>query len=75
MSRDVSNERSISLSEAAKLLPTRPHLSTLCRWSSVGVRGVRLESTLIGGRRVTTKESVDRFLRSLNGSGKTKCSK
>ena len=61
MSIDISSERLLSLTEAAKSLPGRPHLSSIFRWLTRGVRGVRLESTLVGGRRYTSQEALARF--------------
>lgn len=62
MSIDRLTETLLSLSEAAKILPGTPHLSTLHRWRLRGVRGVKLETCLVGGRRYTSVEAVDRFL-------------
>lgn len=40
----------------------RPHLSTVLRWSQRRNRyGIKLESWLIGGRRVTSVEAVRRY--------------
>lgn len=66
---DVSVERPITFNEAARYLPEdrRPNFSTWWRWSTAGVRGVRLETILIGGRRYTTAQAVERFIASSNG--------
>jgi hypothetical protein len=61
MSIEPSNENLVSLSTAANSLPGRPHVSTLWRWTQRGIRGIRLETTLIGGRRYTSDEALDRF--------------
>ena len=58
---DIHTERIISFHDAAKSFPGRPNLSTLHRWRLAGVRGVRLETLLIGGRRVTSAEALQRF--------------
>jgi hypothetical protein len=42
----------------------RVHLSTVLRWAQRGSRGVRLESRVLGGRRLTSVESVHRFMES-----------
>ena len=42
-------------------------LCVLYRYADRGVRGVRLESARVGGRRVTTSEAVCQFVRRLNG--------
>lgn len=64
---DIRNETVLSLSDAAKSLPSidgkRPHISTLWRWHRHGVgRGkIRLECTWVGGRLVTSREALQRF--------------
>lgn len=40
---------------------------TAWRWALRGVRGVKLESYVLGGRRFTTREACERFLAALNG--------
>ena len=50
------------LTDAAKLLPNRPHASTLFRWHRRGVRGVRLETILLAGRRYTTRDALEQFI-------------
>ena len=45
----------VELKELAKSLPGRPHLSSIYRWSSSGLRGVRLETFKLGGRRYTSR--------------------
>ena len=50
-----------SLREAAKLLPGRPHISTLHRWRTRGVHGVKLATVKIGGRRMVEASSLDQF--------------
>jgi hypothetical protein len=57
---------------AARRLPSlragRPVApSTLWRWASVGVRGVRLETVCVGGVRCTSVEALQRFIRELSG--------
>ena len=58
---DFQKEHLRTLSEAARLLPGRPHVSTLHRWARRGVKGVRLDTVRIGGRRYTSIEAVQRF--------------
>ena len=55
-------EKLMTLTEAAKITPSRPHVSTLTRWTKKGVRGVRLASLLCGGKRMTSREEIVRFL-------------
>ncbi|MCC9608553.1 DUF1580 domain-containing protein [Blastopirellula sp. JC732] len=61
MSIEISSESLLSFAEAARRLPGRPNISTLHRWRLHGIRGVKLESALIGGRRYTSVEALERF--------------
>lgn len=58
---DPSNETLLTFRQATQLLPGRPHISTVHRWRFRGVRGIRLETCLIGGRRYTSREALERF--------------
>ena len=67
---DVGAETLISLADASRLLPARragkkPHVSCLYRWTTVGCRGVVLESVQIGGTRCTSREALERFFSAL----------
>ena len=55
-------ENMISLVEAARSLPGRPHASSLYRWCRKGVRGVKLQTWLVGGRRYTTIAALEQFI-------------
>ncbi len=66
MAIDVLNETLLNFSQLAKTIPpmrgNRPvHVSTIHRWRSRGVRGVRLEATRIGGSWHTSSEAFKRF--------------
>ena len=56
----------ITFAEAAKMLPGQPHISTLHRWRISGVRGVRLSTTLIGGRRYVQRSCIAEFFAKIN---------
>ena len=58
---DISIESLLTLREAAAQLHGRPHISTIARWVSRGVRGVHLETVRIGGRTYTSTEALSRF--------------
>lgn len=58
---DTEHEKIITLADAAKFIPSRPNLSTVWRWRNRGVRGVKLETVLLGGRRMTSREALSRF--------------
>lgn len=51
--------------EAAATLPAvrgkRIHVSTLWRWATKGVRGVKLEAVRLGSRWMTSSEALERF--------------
>ena len=56
----------ITLAQAARYFCPVPHVSGVQRWATRGTRGVRLETWLSGGRRVTTPAAIERFLLALN---------
>lgn len=57
----TSSESLVLLSKASPHVPGRPHTSTLIRWADRGTRGVKLETVLVGGRRFTSLEALERF--------------
>ena len=58
-------EQLLTLTKAARNIPSRTghglNPSTVWRWAKVGVRGVRLETVLVGGIRYTSREALTRF--------------
>jgi Protein of unknown function (DUF1580) len=58
---DIWTENIRTYSDASKLLPGRPHCATIARWASKGRNGVKLETVVIGGRRFTSLEAVERL--------------
>jgi len=62
MAIDLSAEKPITITEAAKLAPGPVHVATIWRWLLKGCRGVRLESIVSGGRRYTSAEALERFI-------------
>jgi hypothetical protein len=68
---DLTREEPISLAAAAALIPParsgkRTHISTILRWILSGAKAptgevVRLEAVRLGGRWMTSKESLQRF--------------
>jgi Protein of unknown function (DUF1580) len=61
MSIDIRVEQLLSFPAASKTLQSEPHVSTIHRWRLKGIRGVRLETILVGGRRYTSLEAIERF--------------
>lgn len=62
MAIDFQNETLCTITEAAKLFPGRPHVATIWRYVHTGVRGLRLETIKVGGKRFTSHEAVERFI-------------
>ena len=63
---DLAAEEVVSLAAATKHLPKRrggkrPHVSTLYRWATVGVHGVKLEVIRVGSTWCTSLEALQRF--------------
>lgn len=59
---DFTIEEPIPITSASSHIPTRPALSTTWRYVLKGVRGRKLESGMIGGRRYTTRQAIARFV-------------
>ncbi len=55
-------EQRLSLTELARLEGVS--IPTVWRWRQRGIRGIRLETCLVGGRRYTSRESFNRFVES-----------
>ncbi len=74
---DLENETLVPFSKVSGEVPGRIHLSTAHRWRLRGIRGVTLETVLIGGRRFTSKEALSRFFAATtaaaNGEAPTAC--
>ena len=70
MSIDAQSESLLTLCEARTAFPggKRLALATLHRWRLRGVRGVRLETILIGGLRYTSGEAINRFIIAQNAN-------
>jgi hypothetical protein len=62
---DLFRDELLTLAAAASLLPTRPHVSTLWRWCRRGVKGVRLQTVIVGGRRYTKASFLSDFVAQL----------
>ena len=63
---DIETEDLVLLKELPKRLPQRSGkpvaTSTLWRWSTTGVKGVQLETILVGGQRYSSLEAFRRFV-------------
>jgi hypothetical protein len=58
----------VPIGQAATLFPPgrTVHVKTIRLWALVGIRGVKLPSFLIGGRRFVNRAGVEKFLHDLN---------
>lgn len=63
---DHTNEELIPFETAGLHIPGRPDRSTCYRWWLKGVRGAKLETLLIGNKRYTSREAIDRFIADQN---------
>jgi len=76
MAIDLEQESYMTLARAAKMLPRvrgnkPPHPLTLYRWATKGLKAksghrVYLETTFVGGTRVTSVEALERFFAQKN---------
>jgi hypothetical protein len=64
---DIFAEHPLTIPQACQIIPGRPVSTTVHRWSKRGIRGVRLQTALIGGRRYTSREAIRRFIAELSG--------
>ena len=61
---DLLTEDLIRLNEVPKVLPSRVDVSTAWRWAMRGVGGIKLETVKIGGKKMTSRQAVTRFIQS-----------
>lgn len=70
MAIDLQKDTLLSFADAARLLPatergTKLHTATIWRWATkgrvIGGRRIKLENLVVGGRRVTSTEALNRF--------------
>jgi hypothetical protein len=67
---DLLNEQVVSFRELASRLPRRrmgrpTHVTTIHRWRSRGIKGIRLAAVRLGGAWVTTLQAYQRFCAAL----------
>jgi hypothetical protein len=62
MSIDIHTETIIPIAEAPKHFPGRPNVSSVYRWFGKGSRGARLETIVVGAKRFTSIEAIQRFI-------------
>jgi hypothetical protein len=59
---DLLTETIFPVSEAPEYIPGHPSKGSCWRWVLKGVGGVKLESAVIGGKRFTSHEAIQRFV-------------
>jgi hypothetical protein len=57
---DLLSEARLLSHQVADLL--RVHVNTVNRWATLGARGVKLRSHVLGGRRYFLRDDVERFI-------------
>ena len=67
----IDKEQLITLADAAAMLPRRragrkPHVSTIYRWASRGLKGIVLETLVVGGTTCTSVDALQRFFDGLS---------
>jgi hypothetical protein len=73
MAIDIQTEQVISPSSATHLCPerrrgVRPNIATIYRWMVDGVKGIKLDSIVVGGTRCTSVEAMQRFFDALTAA-------
>ncbi len=63
---DPLSDDLITIDEAAKLVPGRPHRHSVYRWSLYERRGHKLETVLVSGRRYTTRNALREYLQNVS---------
>lgn len=58
---DIHNESLVPVKDIPSHLPGRVHIASVWRWIQRGCRGVKLETAMIGGKRYSSLEALQRF--------------
>ena len=59
----ILSETLLDLTEATKQFPIKCSRASMERWIRKGIRGTQLETVLLGNRRYTSQQAIDRFIR------------
>ena len=60
-SEKILGEHLLTMTQATKKLPTRPHATTIWRWARYGHRGIFLEYVRCGRVCLTSEQAIRRF--------------
>ncbi|MHB0954758.1 MAG: DUF1580 domain-containing protein [Pirellulaceae bacterium] len=65
---NIESEQLIGLTDAAKIVPSRPSLRTVFRWAlkGYGPQKLKLETLKVGQSRMTSREAIHRFIAKIN---------
>ncbi len=69
MSIDYEKDDLLSIADATRNIPGHPSPRTVRSWINPGIRGVRLETILLGGRRWTSKQALKEFVDQVTRAG------
>ena len=58
----------IPIERVPKILPGNPNISTIHRWRTRGVQGIRLRSVRVGGRRMIPRASLIEFISAITAA-------
>ena len=67
MPNAILSQHNLTLVEATKLFPSKPHINSLRRWSRKGLCGVKLRTFRSGRRICTSREAVEEFISKVSG--------
>lgn len=59
---DLLAEDIIRLNEVPQEIPGRVDVSTVWRWAQRGVGGIKLETVKVGGKKLTSRQALSRFI-------------
>ena len=71
MPHSIGHVQYITLAEACKLIPGRPHVNTVRRWCDRGYNNAVLSSWRFAGKRVTTLAAIDAFFAQTSSADST----
>jgi hypothetical protein len=66
MTSSLIHEELIRLARTGDRFPGAPHPSTVRRYADQGFRGIVLETVCVGGKRFTSRQAIDRFIKAQN---------
>jgi Protein of unknown function (DUF1580) len=71
MATCLNGDELLSFAEAARLLPGHPNPSTLWRWRTRGIDGIKLATVRVGGRRFVSRAALNEFISAVTRTGES----